>query len=934
MRACDGTERRPSGPKEAEVEAEFPIITSKLRPPQGAMGLVPRARLTGLMSGGSQAKLSLILAPAGYGKSTLMAERYWELTGVAAQVAWISLEHDDRDPIRFLTYFVAGLNLSDAGLAAGAQALLATGSAVPVRGVLHTLLNELSASNEVITVLIDDYYRAECPELNEIVDLMLEHAPGNLRLVIASRAVPNLGISSLRAHGQLSEIHGQALRFDLDETGSFFNDIFELGLTDTQVAALHERMDGWVTGLQLASLSLKGRSDREGFISEFSGSHRDVVDYLASDVLDRQSAETRDFLERTSILERLTAPLCTAVTELKNSQEIIEQLERDNLFLLPLDDGRQWYRYHHLFSEFLLRSFERRNPGGVADLHRRAYQWFAEQNMIPEAVGHAIAASDWNRTSDFIESCRHDMIKMGRVLTLYGWIGQLPPEILAGRPLVQLAYSWALSLMRRYEGARTMYDAARVKIEAGVLGDGRDCGEQQQNLGMELQTTQALVAVFEDDIGRIREVVDTPVYELADPDPFIRGVHDNLLVFANQTVGRFDAARRAASHGRALHNQADAVYGSVYSDFFLTLVDLAEGDTTSAERHALRAFDVAAGRVGRHSDPAALPASLLAAVYYEWDRIDDAREYVDLSLPLVNDCAVLDAVIHGYRTLARIQYLDGEVGEAMESLGVAEAIGDRENFPRLTVNILEQRARILIAQNDLDGAKGVVDEMAHLADRTETRQPGVWPRLHRAADTARARLFIATGAPDKALRLLKDYAAGAEAAGRGRALVEFRMLEAIADYRLGNRGAAVRRLGRALVAGQRGGMIRTFVDEASNLAPLFTVAADEWAESQFPGANHPEPEYIQRVANTLGLAAPIIQPSPPDHMEIQVDCLSGRETDVLRLVAEGTTNKEIAVRLKVAESTVAWHLKNIYGKLDVNNRTAALAVARRNTLLG
>jgi len=900
------------------------------------MNLVARDRLAALMSDAGQVKLSLILAPAGYGKSTLMAERYRELIETDQVAAWISLEHDDRDPVRFLTYFVAGLNRSDDSVASGTQALLGSGTGMQVRSVLHTLLNELGTTDRLITVMIDDYYRAECAELNDIVDQMLEHAPENLRLVIASRVVPNLSISTLRAHGQLSEIHERALRFELDETSLFFNEVYELGLSDAQISSLHERMDGWVTGLQLASLSLKGRTDRDGFISEFSGSHRDIVDYLASDVLDRQSPETKQFLQRTSILERLTAPLCTAVTGFSNSQQIIEQLERDNLFLLPLDDNRGWYRYHHLFSEFLLRSFERENPGQVVELHRAAYEWFADQKMIPEAVGHAIAANDWDRTADFVESCWHDMVKMGRVLTLYGWIGKLPPEILAGRPLVQLAYSWALALMRQCEGAQTMYEAARAKIEAGVLGKDRASDGQQQALAMEIQTTQALIAVFEDDIDRIREVVETPVYEAPDPDPFIRGVQDNLLVFSNQTVGRFDAARRAAAHGRALHIQADAVYGMVYSDFFLTLVDMTEGDLKGAERHALRAFGLAEGRVGKHSGPAALPASLLASLNYEWNNIEDARAYIELAVPMVNDCAVLDAVICGYRTLAKIQYLEGESGEALESLGIAEAIGDRESFPRLTVSILDQRARFLIRQGDLEGASRAIDEMQGLAERAEVRRVDLWPRMQSVADMAKARLLIAKGAPDKALRLLKDYAASAEAAGRGTALVELRLLEAISDHRLGNRGAAVRRLGRAFIAGQRGGMIRIFADEVPDLKPLFLEAAAEWAVSQFPGASSPDQAYVSQVADAMGLSpekAGGFASSGPV-MEINLECLSGRESDVLRLVAEGTTNKEIAARLGVAESTVAWHLKNIYGKLEVNNRTAALAVARRHAILG
>lgn len=915
------------------MDAQIPIVVSKLSPPRRAGGLVPRARLAELLNSGGQSKLRLILAPAGYGKSTLMAEQFRELRAGGACVAWVSLEYDDRDPVRFLTYFVAGLKRAGSDLVAGTHALLGAGTGVPARGVLLTLLNEIGACAQPVTVMLDDYYRAECTELNEILDRLLDHAPDNLRLVIASRVVPNLKIGALRAQGQLSEIHAPALRFELDETTSFFNDVHELGLTAAQVAALHERMDGWVTGLQLASISLRDRSDRDSFISEFSGSHRDIVDYLATDVLDRQSSETKTFLQQTSILERLTAPLCTAVTQLDNSQEIIERLEHDNLFLLSLDDGREWYRYHHVFSEFLLRNFEREQPGKVEELHRRAYQWFADQGMLPEAVGHAIAAEDWSRTADFIESCWYDTVKMGRILTLYGWIGRLPPEILAGRPLVQLAYSWALALMRRCEGARTMFEAARTKIQEAGVDTSRVGSNRRQALALELQTTQALIAVFEDDIDRIREVVQTPVHEVSDPDPFIRGVHDNLLVFSNQTVGRFDAARRAAAHGRALHIRADSVYGMIYSDFFLGLVDVTEGDLGAAESHALRAFGLAKERIGQHSDPAALPASLLATIYYEWDRIEEARKYLDLSLPLIDECAALDAVIHGYRTLARMQYLENAPSDALDTLAVAEAIGDRGNFPRLTVSILGQRVHFLIRMGDVESASNVVEEMLGLAARAERRRVDLWPRLHSVADMAKARLQIATGAPEKGLRLLRDYAAMAEAAGRRQVLVEIRLLEALADFRLGNNGAAIRRLSRALSEGRKGALIRTFVDEGGELARLFRVALDEWSGSRISGAARPDPEYLSQLEAAMEIGAEAVARAGAPCAGIDLDRLSGRETDVLRLVAEGTTNKGIAAELGVAESTVAWHLKNIYGKLDVSNRTAALAVARRHAFI-
>jgi LuxR family maltose regulon positive regulatory protein len=347
----------------------------------------------------------------------------------------------------------------------------------------------------------------------------------------------------------------------------------------------------------------------------------------------------------------------------------------------------------------------------------------------------------------------------------------------------------------------------------------------------------------------------------------------------------------------------------------------------------LRAFGLAKERIGQHSDPAALPASLLATIYYEWDRIEEARKYLDLSLPLIDECAALDAVIHGYRTLARMQYLENAPSDALDTLAVAEAIGDRGNFPRLTVSILGQRVHFLIRMGDVESASNVVEEMLGLAARAERRRVDLWPRLHSVADMAKARLLIATGAPEKGLRLLRDYAAMAEAAGRGQALVEIRLLEALADFQLGNNGAAIRRLSRALSEGRKGALIRTFVDEGGELARLFRAALAEWSGSRIGGAARPDPEYLGQLGAAMEVGTEAVAPAGTHCAGIDLDRLSGRETDVLRLVAEGTTNKGIAAELGVAESTVAWHLKNIYGKLEVNNRTAALAVARRHAFI-
>lgn len=902
------------------------ITLSKLSPPIETGALVERRCLDHLLDERGGVRLTLVLGPAGYGKTTVLSGRYRAMMAAKQAVGWLSLDTDDRDPSRFLAHFIAALQTINETLGSSALSLLRIGTNASLRGVLTALFNEMVQIGLPLVVVLDDYYRAECPEINEIVNRILEQAPPSLRLMMTSREVPSLSLGKLRARGQLMEIQTDQLRLDFVEACAFFNDIHHLGLTNKQVKALYDRTDGWLAGLQLACIALRDCCDRDRFITEFSGDHRDVGDYLASEVLQRLSPELRSFLLQTSILERLTAPLCTAVTGQPDSAAQLDAIERANLFLLPLDAERRWFRYHHLFAGFLRRNLMASHETACATLHQRAFDWFASNGMVTEAVGHALAAGDWESAADCIESSWLELVMNGRTAALLGWVAKLPPELVARRPITQVACSWCIALARRCDEAQAYLDQAQRCYDQGIFGRRPLSDREQEALRMEMHTAQALIAIFTDDDQRILSVIDSGIEALPEYNSFVRGVNDNLLVYANMIAGRFDKARRAAAAGRERHKRAGSVYGAVYNDCFLGLVDVTEGALHDAEEHYQRARTLARDRLGAVSFPAALPSALLSEIYYEWNDLERAEQDLRETLYLVEECGIVDALVVGYQTLAGCQMAAGQPNDALESLAEVEAIGRKGNFQRLVVSALAMRVRVKIATGDLTAATAVTEELTAIAARSGHRQAELWPRLQGMADRARARLALARGQPDVASQILLPYIAQARESRRVAPLIPLLLLQARAEDITGHPSAAIRRLASAVEFATRGGIIRSFLDEGPAMADLFRRAMESWKAAPSALPDEKVRAHVKCLAKAFGMGetarAASVTPLPANLH------LSEREMQVLQALSSQHSNKQIAYFLGMAESTVAWHLKNIYGKLRVTKRTEALNMAQ------
>jgi ATP/maltotriose-dependent transcriptional regulator MalT len=933
-RRYDRTDLSPSG-LSGMSNAPF-VVLSKLTPPITDGRVVERSLVDALLTRGDSSRLVLITAPAGYGKTTAAAAHFERARRDGGIVGWVSLDAEDRDPSHFLAHFIAALQTAHTGIGIAAQSLLGVGSAVPVRGVLLTLFNEIATVNERVTIVLDDFYRCASEEVVTLVDGLLEEAPQNLHVILTSRTAPGLRmLGRLRVQSLLTEIRVDHLRLEPAEANAFCNEMQGLGLSREQVMALHERTDGWIAGLQLAVLSLRDRSDRDRFIAEFAGDNRDIVEYLAGDVVANLPPETRAFLQETAILERLTAPLCDAVAGRKDSAAMLAELERANLFLLPLDDRRTWYRYHHLFADFLRRHLADARPDDIKCLHRRAYTWYADHRMIGEAVGHALAAGDLDVTAGFIESSWHDVIKVGRVGTLLGWMERLPASLPERRPVLRIAMCWALSLRRDRRRALEQFRLASEAIESPDFDRGDMSDRAYEALLQELRTTELFVHVFADAEEEMVAAVTDGEELTTEYDPFVHGVHDNLLIYASSVAGEYDSARRFAVRARERHMRSEGIYGAVYSDCLRGLVEVSTGDLASARMLYERALALASDRIGRVSVAAAMPAVLLSKVYYLCNDLERAQQKLDEMLHLVDECAILDAVLVGHRVLAQIHHVQGRSAQALDALAEAEAIGRRGGFDRLTISALSHRARILVQCGDLSGAVRTVDAAEQLAGPYPTGALARWSRRHVMVRQARAALQIAQGHPAAALETLMPVLAGAEAGGHIQRLVELLVLEVMARAAAGDERGATRQLRRALVTSAAAGMVRTYADEGEAMKPLVVRAWGHWVEGAgAPGSPVPR-EHIDAVLRAFAssdgempLAAPV-----EAHPGMSPIALSDRELEVLRPLFAGCSNKQIARHLCVAESTVAWHLKNIYTKLNVTNRTEAVAVAMRHSLL-
>lgn len=879
----------------------IPLIQTKLTPPLVPVDLVSRPRLVERLKEGysSGNRLTLVSAPAGYGKTSLVVD--W-LRQTGQPFAWLTLDESDNDPAHFFAYLLAALQRVYPDLGQTAEAMLQAPQTPHLRPLLTSLINDVNETTHLF--VLDDYHVIEESTIHEAVSFLLDHMPVQMHLVIATRADPPLPVARLRGRGQLTELHAGDLRFTLNEINTFLNEAMGLALSPEQVDALEIRTEGWIAGLQMAALSMRGREDVSSFIQAFTGSHRYILDYLTEEVLNQQTEDIQAFLLKTSILDQMSGPLCAKVTEQLDSQSTLEALEAANLFMIPLDEDRCWYRYHPLFADLLRQRLQRENRELEPELHRRASEWFEEDGMIPEAVNHALAAGDSERAASLIEGTTWLKLAPREMTTLQGWLAVLPQEVLRSRPRLGIVRAWTLAVSGNWEAVESCLadlDIQQVQGEAAAI--------------------RAYVAIRQGDVVRTIDLGLQALEQLPEEDMFLRAVVALDLGVAYSSKGESAAAEEALNQAVRFSTDANLTYLNVAAMSTLGHVQDTQGLLQKAIETQWKALELAHEPGGQPIPIAGMAFVGIAEVLYEWNDLDGAMHNAKHGIKLLELGGFTSYQLIGYTVMTRVYHARGDLDGAMQVIQEAERLAQRHQYAYMETLLTSLRIRYYATQGDLASAERWARAQGfdlNEALKNDSEEEGIiaaWIRIVQASSQIPNSVYEM----EKVLGTLNRLLAAEHASGRMWSVIKIFMLQALALQAMGEIDKAVSTLEQALSLAEPERFIRTFVDEGEIMESLLRHALSQGIA----------PDYITMLLAAMQETEEISQTKD----QPLIDPLSERELEVLRLIAAGLSNQEIAQQLVIALSTVKSHINHIYGKLNVNSRTQAVARAQALDLL-
>ncbi len=880
-----------------------PILATKLYIPPLRPNVVIRPRLLERLNEGLHRNLILISAPAGFGKTTLVSE--W-VVGCQRPAAWLSLDEGDNDPTRFLTYLVAALQTIAATIGEGVVGVLQSPQPPPTEAILTALLNDITTIKDQFVLVFDDYHVIEAKAVDHALTFLLEHLPPHMHLVIATREDPPLPLARLRVGGQLTEVRVTDLRFTPSEAAGFLNQGMGLTLSVEDIAALERRTEGWIAGLQLAAISLQGQQDTTSFITSFTGSHHFVMDYLVEEVLGQQSERVQTFLLRTSILERLCGPLCDAVVldSSASGQATLEYLDHANLFLVPLDNERRWYRYHHLFADLLRQRLQQStdsSPGDeeidVAELHIHASVWYEDHGLEIEAFHHAVAAHDVERAERLMEGKGIPLHFRGAVTAILDWLESLPETVLDARPSLWVRYGSLLLVNGQTTGVEEKLHAAEAALQ------GSEADDKTQNLVGQIAAARAVLALTRYDVEPMLAQSRRALEYLHPKNLSSRATANWTLGFAYLLQGDRAAARRALTEAISLSQASGDIFTTILATIGLGNVQETENQLYLAAETYQRVLHLAGDQPLQIIYEAHLG---LARVLYEWNDLEAAEQHGRQSLHLARQYErVIDRFVLCEVLLARLKLAHGDVAGAAALLAQASQSARQQNFVYRIPEVAAAQVLTLLCQGNLAAA-------AHLAQTHEL-------------PISQARVHLAQGDTSAALAVLEPLRQQAEAKGWEDERLKVIVLQAIALHMNGEKDKAVQLLGDALALAEPGGFIRLFVDEGLPMAQLLSEAAAIGMMPDYTGkllaVLEAEEQKREDTSSLPPPAQPLIEP------------LSRRELEVLHLMAQGLSNQEMCERLFLALDTVKGHNRKIFDKLQVQRRTEAVARARELGLL-
>lgn len=908
-----------------------PLLRSKQEAPPLVHSHIARDRIGDRMAT-SMPRLVLLQAPAGFGKTTAMAQLRARLEREGLQTAWITVDESDNEVSRFLAYIMAAVERLGPDSAALVQRVHRNGKLSPGEVAL-ALIDHVSALSMPFAMFIDDFETLHNKAVLELLQEIIERFPPAGHLVIGSRVQPRLGLSRLRSHGHLLEIGVADLRFSLEETSTFMGLSDRPRLPEDQLRTLHRSTEGWAAALWLASMALQHRERSEGLIDGISAASGDIADYLAEDVIDHLASEQKAFLLKTSILDHLCAGLCDAVTGQQDGEARLQEALRTHLFLTPTDDERTWFRYHGLFARFLRGQLQREYADQVPELHRRASRWYFDNGRPVPGITQALASGDMDYALPLLSSHAPRLLNEGRIRLLVRWLDQVAPEALSDYPFLRVVHIWAAIFTRGPQIAMGMLDTFEA---AGPYDD--DCFAHALALRplvlSMMERFEEAYALAVDSLPRIAQCYAYPLSVLS-----------NVVAQLSVILGHYSEARKLVAESHRTLGMQVGTFNRVFSETVEAEIDLLHGRLRQAGARLRHASSLNAANASFSTNGNVKACVSLAETRYEADDCEGAERLLNIYTPLTRDVKLPDQLIIAHIVQSRIAYLKGEPARSFELLGELEHIGDYWQLPRVADSARLERARIAL----MEGNVSVCGEELEAVD------PQFWARAERYGSVANdvenlslchLRLQIHLGHYTAAITALNESLAEAQQRNRNRRVLKLRILLATAYHLDGNPRAAVKQLREALRFGHWEGFVRSFADEGIALRQLLrefmkSEPLDEFIELAGTAASRPAGavsveagvalNYLDRVFSAcLRTPGGRLQVPVRSKPELPVEPLSPKEIEVVKLLNDGGSNAEIAERMHVAVTTVRTHLRNISSKTGATNRTQIIAIARRN----
>jgi ATP/maltotriose-dependent transcriptional regulator MalT len=895
---------------------QYLLLETKLYIPQAHDSVVVRKRLLDSLNEGIKHKLTLIAAPVGFGKTTLLG--LW-CNGSNFEKVWVSLDNSDNELTQFWTYIVGGLGHIVPELAESTMYLLNGSRPVQIELVIKSLINTLTKLSDTVVLILDDYHVIEDQTVQQSIIFLLEHMPPNLHLVIGSRTEPPLPLARLRARRQLTELSAKDLKFTSAETVDFLNQVMGLNLSSDDVAALETRTEGWIAGLQLAALSIQKQKNIPDFIRRFSGDNRFIVDYLASEILDRQPDHIRDFLVQTSILDYIHAPLCNAITGRNDSQAILETLDTANLFIVRLDNKRRWYRYHQLFAEFL-RDHAAQSLGEdeLADLHRHASDWYIRNDSLTEAADHALKAGDIQRLTTIIEPVIRLTFARQESQKLLKWLDVLPETVVESKPMLSLAYGWALFIVGHLDAVEPYMqnierhlqlegtDWARLAPESDQLPKPSNF----QNIVGQMTTIRAVVACYQGQSSKAIDLSRQALSILPQDNIMLHSFNANNIVLNlnSQSGSREDLLAVTQTYTAAVKEGEQS--GDKQATIF-AMSKVAEFQTLQGHiTEAYKTYETVCQRIESLSEDSVSVADKayigMGEIFYEWNQLEKAQEYLLRGVQLAEQRQDLHELIMGYVHLARSWLAQGDPSSAADAIHRAEQIAYDVNVVWITDQTMACKLQYWLQTQQEDKAfQWAANCDLKIGDEIGYRRDALYTML--------ARIHLTQQKPRQALEILDWLGSIANRMGLLRSLIEFDILRAIAFHQLSDQDHMIAALLSALEQAATQGYVRPFLDAGKPVAELLRQVALKGEYVEFIGQ-------LLKAIGSNQAASSTAQKS--------VDALSGRELEVLRLIAVGLSNKAVAQELVLSVGTIKAHVHRIHSKLGVRNRTEAVKRAR------